>query len=300
MKKILLAFMAMTLFACSSEDTVPVDNENPNPVEECDNVFTGNVLLKSQAEVDAFAANGYCKIDGHLTIGDQALAGNFQSDITSIAGLSDLVEIKGLLVINHNPFLTTLNGLNNVKSIVAGIEMNDNKKLVDMKGLESLSRLGTGEFYAQVNISNNAMLVSFEGLENIGELSELFISNNPSLTSFNGFQNLKRLQSLVINGNNSLTSLSHLSGLTTFRPNPDMATDGRFQINNNTALQSMDGFQNITQFEGFIVIQNNGSLANYCQLSNVLNIGVFNSATVIANNLFNPTVEDIIAGNCSQ
>jgi protein phosphatase 1 regulatory subunit 7 len=401
MKKLLFAFIAFTMLACSSDDSAPANpnNGNPNPEnpnpenpnpEECTNVYTGNVWLKTQAEVDAFAANGYCKIDGQLSIGSKSFSDPTISDITNISGLAGLKEVNGIVLIKNNPQLTSLEGLNNLKRIggylaimynngltnlnglsslaliqsayTFGLRIESNNALVSLEGLENVQEVSYLDIISNpllqnfqglnglkkvtqlfVFAENNALssfqglenletvhncafnqgqftsfeglnalknvnklslfdcnnLVSFEGLENIEVLLSLEVESCDALESFNGLQNMKKISNLSITSNSSLATLTHFSGLTSFFKSPDVMNNN-FHIGNNGALESLDGLQNLTQFEGTLLIRWNGALDNFCALSNVLPTAVLDTNSAINNNLYNPTVQNIIAGNCSQ
>lgn len=431
MKKLLFAFMAVTLFACSGDDSTPVDPnngnpnpENPNPVEVCDNVYNGNVELSTQEELDAFAAHGYCKINGKLSIGFRIedVGGDGEeivpiySTITSLAGLSTIRQITGGLQISGNPLLPNLEGLNNLKSVGAGLGIGNNTQLVDISALSSLTELSQTNIFGSLYIQDNPVLPNLHGLENIKSAYDVIVENNwalqdfqglnglekvhqmftvadntamtsfqglnslkevalsfgvsgsnallsldgldsletvnmlsvgyctgltslgaapqlknvtilslynlPSLvslealtnveqiasiyithctalTSLNGLQNVKEVGNLQISNNNSLTSLSQLSGLTTVKPSPDYL-ENNFWIYNNDAIQSLDGLQNIIQFEASLSISKNDGLSDFCALSTILSTAVLNDPAYIANNLYNPTVQDIASGNCSQ
>jgi len=76
---------------------------------------SGTVVLKTQAEVDAFASTGISHIDGHLIIGEaNAYAG--LDTIKNLNGLAGLIEISGNLVIKNSFGGTSLEGLSKLES----------------------------------------------------------------------------------------------------------------------------------------------------------------------------------------
>lgn len=74
----------------------------------------GDVILSSQAEVDAFVADypNCTEIAGNMLIG--SLTDN--TDIIDISGLSPLTAIEGSLSIDSNVSLTSLTGLDQLTS----------------------------------------------------------------------------------------------------------------------------------------------------------------------------------------
>lgn len=404
MKKLFFAFLAMTMFACSSDDSAPVnpDNQNPeNPTPTpCSKVYNGNVVLSTQAEVDAFAAKGYCTIKGNIMIGPRVEAVGegedmeiivIDSDITSIAGFSSFIKIEGSLTISENLLLTSINGLNNLESISGSLSIQHNSALAELTPLSSVKYVGINNSFGDLVIRNNDALTSLQGLQSIEEVDDFFIenndhlqnlnglnglknvnvmfglANNPELSSFqglenlqyvksfvisscgfynfdgmgniegissltlsylpnlvsieglqaitemdsfkiiacdalqscNGVQNIKTLGNLIISGNDSLATLSHFSGLTTLSTSP-FYSENKFEISSNDALQSLEGFQNITIFKAELYVYGNDELKDFCSLTSLLNVGVFIQPAYIADNLYNPTVAEIVAGNCSQ
>ena len=74
----------------------------------------GDVRLTTPEEVEAFAARGIGKIEGNLVIGK--LAGSVKEDsLTSIAALSALKEVTGVVTINPTYRGTSLDGLQNLQ-----------------------------------------------------------------------------------------------------------------------------------------------------------------------------------------
>lgn len=75
---------------------------------------TGNVILSTQAEVDAFAATGVSIIDGNLTIG-KATASTAADTIRDLSGLSALRQVVHNITIHNTYAGTNLSGLANLE-----------------------------------------------------------------------------------------------------------------------------------------------------------------------------------------
>lgn len=70
---------------------------------------------------------------------------------------------------------------------------------------------------------------------------------------------------------------------------------GNLQIIDNPILSNLSSFSSLTTIEGGnISIQNNRNLVNFCSLGDI--VGTINST--ISDNGFNPTFDEILAGNC--
>lgn len=74
----------------------------------------GNILLLTQADVDAFAKSGSTVIDGNLVIGSAATA-DPKTAIVSLEGLKSVKEVKSQIIINNSFSGTDLKGLENIE-----------------------------------------------------------------------------------------------------------------------------------------------------------------------------------------
>ncbi|WP_440880415.1 hypothetical protein [Tenacibaculum sp. C7A-26P2] len=319
-----------------------------------EDVFNGNVLLKNQEDVDAFALNEYRVINGKIDI--------FQGDdpgtpITDLSNLNTLEEIHGDLSITANGELTTLNGLNNITTAETCAIFN-NPNLKNISALQNISTLKSisVKFNPKITslncfsnitilegfceITENNSLTSLNGLNNItsitGNLSinqnqnlnnifdlnsittingALILQSNPNLINLNGLNNLQTLsKNLTIINNTNLFDINGLQNLSSF--------NGRIVINLNTNLQNLNGLVNLTSIEFLqilrcqslenlnaltnltsitdgLFIQKNNSLNDFCGLTPLVNNG-FSGSYSVENNLFNPSVDDITNGNCSN
>lgn len=322
----LFLFVTMFAFSCSSDDD--------GASTQCTNILKGEYIsLTSQAEVDAFAAHGYCGVKGILSIGKTE---EEPSDITDLSGLATLVHIDGYIAIHDNPNLVNLQGLHNIIMMTAlGLERND--ALVNLNGLTSLRLLTKGlslrynkslesleglgpitEMEAfgalsnpklrslealsniqikggQILIGVNKLLTNLKGLEKTTEVGSVSILYNDALQSLEGLQNLHSVSDISIDANSSLLSISHLSGLTTITNN--LFAESSLSIGGNDILTSLNGLQNIINFKGKIRIEFNYKLKDFCALKNVVEYATFFS---VIYNAFNPTAVDVFSGNCSR
>ena len=327
MKKILLACVAVLVFACSGDD-----NSQSND-ERC--IYKGNVTLKTQEEVDAFVSHGFCTVDGNLTIGDYYE--DPKSNINSLQGLSGITTVTGNVTVVSNSLLESLNGLQNIKD-VSKISVVSNHRLQDLKGFPSLdndaiveiaNNLGMATLeglnvekcksialYSNISLKNILALqnlqeikslrmqgngmINLEGLEAITQIEELMIDTNPNLVSLKGLDNLKRSDYFSIRSNHALVTLEHLSNFVAIG---DIESDMKihyFSIAENNNLESLHGLENLAYFLGNVFeINYNPKLHDFCALTNFFQLNTL-SHPDISDNAYNPTQSQISAGNCSQ
>lgn len=219
----------------------------------CDCIIDG-LTITSQSQIDNFKNiyPGCSVVQGHLVI-EEAVTGN----ITSLAGLNQLLEMEGLTIRN-------------------------NSNLMTLAGLENLSKIeGSG-----LNIYNNSSLTSMEGLNNLQTVAadDAVISDNPALSSLSGLENLAQVDNLIISNNNLLQDLTGLGGL--------MSIIG-FEISNNEALVSLAGLHpSIEQIVSLFLFDNSqlAELVNFNQpnIFSSININNCNSLTNV-NGLENVT-----------
>ena len=259
MKHLRLLLALSLVYACNSE---LLDREPE--IEACDGgTFVGEVRLTSQAEVNAFGANCYTKIDGLLHISNP---GEAPSDIHDLKPLSSLTEVFSTsditpkIYVVDNDSLTTLEGLQNIRK-ASGIWVTRCDRLTDLNGLRGLRELYGEGVFNDLIITKNDSLVSLEGLEGVSVVGSL---DNDASTF------------LAIQENQSLQNLDPLSNLE--------AVHGHIYIGGESSSSSYGG---------------NDSLTDLCGLSNLFNSNTYD-IVIIENNAYNPTVQDMLNGNCSQ
>lgn len=180
---------------------------------------------------------------------------------------------------------------------------------LDLTPLRSLERIEN-----TLIITDNPTLESLEGLHNINWLGELFIQDNPSLKNLDGLRGLRDIAYEVPNPTNGLessiwirnnASLENIDGIN------QVPSATHITIANNPSLQNLDGLQSIIENEYLRTdigcdsqpyvppYCGNESLTDLCGLRNLFVNGTYDYVR-IAGNAFNPTIQDIIDGNCSE
>lgn len=236
MKKLLLATLAMLAIACSSDDET-------KDLYECNNVYVGDVVLRSQAEVDAFAANDYCSVQGNMVIGSKN--DDELSDIVSLVRLMSLKGVKGNLDIANNPQLESLEGLNNMVEVFQ-FNISNNAVLKNLQGLKSLVHLGA------FTLEKLPLLTSLEGLENVKKIEVLSIAYNEKLISLQGFKNLTYSYLTQIHDNDALLTLKGAEQL------KEVAY---LQVYRNRSIADFEGIEGVSKIMEVVISENDGLLS---------------------------------------
>ncbi len=219
------------------------------------------ITLGSQEDIDNFSTNySTCtEIEGKLTIGSV-----FQPtpEITNLAGLSQLTKVGGLEVVNTG--LTDLEGLGNLTEIDGVLHVRMNPNLESFSGLSAVKKIN-----GTLSIVDNPKIIDFLGLKGLEKCAGIFIEGNALLQSFNGLENLKDIGynlvggigQIVIKLNNSLTNLNGLIHVAPSTIGLNTMTGYDVEIHDNPSLTgcAIDNLCEYLDYTGIEVqIQNNG------------------------------------------
>lgn len=230
--------------------------------------------------------------------------------LSNLEGLSNLKNIGSSLFLNKNYSIPNLDWLSNLTSIDHGLSIGFSPLITSLNGLSNLIYLGD-----HLSLTHNDSLNDLSGLQNLtATLGRLSITENNSLTTLDGLQNLTFTTSLLIYGNNALTDLSPLLNTTSLSggfeiSQNDSLTDLNFLNNltnlgssslilHNINLESLNGLSNLTEAGLYFYVRNNDRLTDFCELQHAFTVGG-NTSFDASGNLYNPTKQDIIDGNCS-
>ncbi len=181
---------------------------------------------------------------------------------------------------------TKVAGHLNIGSTGGPSELDD---IVNLKGLEQLTSIDEGLW-----IGGNASLLSLKGLENLTHIGgTLAIRDNTLLTNINALENLTYVGLVLeFSGNDNLESLSGLENLTSTE---------LLKIRSNKSLENLKGLDNLNFIKIGTIIDYNEKLTNFCAIADVINSDGFDGYfSGYGGNAYNPTIEDIKAGRCSQ
>ena len=297
------------------------------------NIFEDEVVLTTQKEVDDFGANNYSEITEGLKISgeyvttqdpikninalkaltkvDRHLSIIKNDNLSDVNGLANLQEVDGLMIIDRNNIIRNLDSLSNLTT-TKGFNINSNTLLESITGLKNLTEVEylycvKNESLTSLNGLQNlktieslkierSALENLDGLEGITELSYgVVIYVNDKLLNINGLKNLTYLgeeDDSEIASNKLLTNIDGLANLTEI--------DSELDIYSNESLTNLDGLSSLTKFDnGALDVFNNIKLSNFCSLTNFFKANNHTHFSVYGN-AYNPTIQDIIDGKCSQ
>ncbi|ULC58118.1 hypothetical protein MBM09_09315 [Flaviramulus sp. BrNp1-15] len=273
------------------------------------NIYDGRVILRTQQEVDDFVSNHYTEITDWLIIGTE----DIMSDITDLGGLQTLVTVTGSLFVSHNFDLETTHGLQNISNDLNAIAIVDNTLLYDLSGFSSINKLlsyinivdnpeittldafsnmTNGINNVNVEITNNDKLVDIDGLSQL-DLFSVYIRENEILSNIDliNSSDSNTLGQLYILNNPSLNDFSPLSNITLIK--------GSLTIGYSN-LTNLDDLNNLNRTFGDVNIWHNSTLTDLCGLQNIVQNDNIDGEYNVHNNAYNPTLQNINDGNCSN
>lgn len=276
--------------------------------KEENKTYNGNVILTTQKELDEFGSRNYEVIQGNLQIG---IVGDIKeaADIISIKALSSLKRIESDLVISYTS-LNSTEGLKNLEHIGGDFRFSHNDRIEEIRGLTNIEFLGGGivigfnhmlneirdleHFNSSIKslgILDNQRLKRIYGLQNITSIEgHLNIYRNPDLENIDFLKNITSVSgSFNITLNNSLTDLGELKL---------ESIGGSLVIQQNRVLNNLDGLANLSNVTYGIEIFANAELTDFCGISNALE--KFDGILKLSTIEFEPTKEEILAGNCAM
>ncbi len=230
-----------------------------NDVEE-ENIYYGDIELKSQFDVNEFGANNFTNISGSLHI--NSYFGNEETIITDLSPLNSIKTVGNHFTVFGYDILN-FDGIN-IESVGGNIFINYCTSLTNIDGLSSITSVLGG-----LELSSNPLIVNVDGLNNINSLGgDLIFSSNDNLSNIEGLNNLQ-----------------HVGGKLGFYGVDD--------------LSNLEELNNLQYVGGDMTFYGNDFLFNFCGISSLLiNNGLIGEYRA-ENNAYNPSQQDIIDGNCS-
>ncbi|WP_421918403.1 hypothetical protein [Marinifilum sp.] len=254
----------------------------------------------------------------------------YGTNITSLKGLENFTSIYNISI-ESCPKLVNLEGFNNVTSITflrisnnaaltdldalnsltwcSGISIIDNAMLKNINGLSNVSN------HTSVELYRNPVLQNVDGLKGIEECSTMIISENEILENIDGISSLKKVNNiLTIGHNNNITNINALSGLTEIGTSISIQHNAKLDdisgLSNLTTIgehlsilynniSNLDALTNLKTLKGDLWIQGNTNLNDFCGLKTLATEGEIGGSISISENKYNPSMDDIKAGDCS-
>ena len=232
--------------------------------------IVGNIILRTQSEVDAFPAN-ITQLRGGIVIGPDADA----DPITNLNALSALREIGHLTVkktaslnelVTFNSTTTTKTGLGALQTIrgnlIIGSQNRGNTGLDSLGYFDELTSIG-----GDINIGYNTSLSrigTFSALDAIGGFVN--IRDNAALQTLGNFSALDSIESILSVYNNLV--LNALGDFSTLEK-----IGGSFSVGKSPVLLSLGNFPALTQIGGFLSVNNNENLISLGKFPLLKSIG---------------------------
>ena len=235
---------------------------------------SGDVTLKTQAEVDAFVAINKGKqlqITGNLNIGVPNFYDNQTNDITSVAGLSNITSVFGRIFFNkinvtEASFLNTITAVGSIWISSGGFTSLSFNNLKSFSGsfiIDALSNLTRVSINAltdvgEVRFTSCPLLTDLSFLNSITTANAIRVDGlgvssitMDNLTSLAGSSALST--AIWISNNNSLTKVSFRSLKTIVPPSLNLGYYG-IDITDCPLLSNLD-FSSLTSVGGKIVLK---------------------------------------------
>lgn len=250
---------ALSLNSQAEVDAFAVDNPN------CE-VFEGSLTIDSHEDDPITNLDGLSCINtitGYLLI-------SHCSELADIEGLSNLKSVGNYLKVQDNDELLNLDGLSALKQVGGYMSISYNAKLLNTEGLANLE-----DSIGNISLFRNRDLLSFELPNAITSIGNLYIKENESLgyisganaclkadtisieqnfgmISISGFESLEELDEISIIQNSGQFELSGFSSLKT--------VSGNFLISDNLGLESIFGFEQLQMISGTTFIIGNNEI----------------------------------------
>ncbi|MBQ4915913.1 choice-of-anchor D domain-containing protein [Maribacter sp. MMG018] len=295
--------------------------ENLNGLENL-NVTNSIQMVSNIALTNVDALKSITKLTGYLNLlGNRSLKqiDGFQNiteigknvriknnpKLENIDGLSGLTSIATDFEMIYNPLVETLDGLSNLTS-VSLIRLQDNESLYDYCGIVDLLKNKGNEIHFTVSLNETSYNkynpsqgeLVWGNVECRGDVPPGTYHGAVKISTESDIEKFVSKGYTVIDGSlhiysSRITNLDFLSEITTVTGYIDIW---------NTALTNLDGLAHMTHIPR-ISISENEMLSNYCGISTLAQNGSFqrgDGAFFIYDNLFNPSLEDVQNGECSQ
>lgn len=231
------------------------------------NVFTGDVTISTQTEMNAFfnSSNGnkWTKVTGNLTINGNSLT----DPITSFCNLSSLTEVGGHLTIQQ----FTRNGNPTELSQLAPLKKVGRLSIITNPSFESISLPGLTDVTGSLMIRNNRFVKTIQAanLASVGggqfmivrnhRAENIQFSNNASSFTLNSFAQPSNVD-IQSNGDSTSNPLSM-----DFKKITSVAQHFIFNNNKNSGVSNFDNiFTGLSSVGGNLTITNNSSVAKCC------------------------------------
>ncbi len=238
-----------------------------------DLIATAHLRIENNDGLRSFAG-----LENVNVLGDLIVAGN--PDLTSIEGLEG-TKSAGRVELTDNPALRTVVGLSNLLEVRGDLLVEGNTVLPDLRGLSRMEAVG-GTF----TIRDNAALPNLTGLDRFKAARGMAVSANPAMTTLTGARDLLVVAALEISDNPRLTSssmdltdvgdlnIARNAALTKIGFPRLKRAQGSVTIEGNPSMIDIDGFSGLfLAIDKVLTVRNNANLGQATGLQVIKAIG---------------------------
>jgi hypothetical protein len=250
------------------------------------------------ANLDGFASLE--NVDGDLVISNANIPG-VSIKLKTIDGFNKLTAVRfslalenaagsGDRLVGYDGPLNSIKGFKNLKTVGAALNIGG-KNLTDISGFSNLESVGQDLRIIATGLTG---LEGFAKLYSSGlnENRLIYIFDNTKLASLKGLASITNIVGIAIVRNAGLKDLQGLEKVKSMK--------NGITINGNNKLVNIDGLAEVQGATTGINITENIALTSLCGISKLVKGGGNTGSYTVSANAYNPTVDDIKAGNCSR
>jgi hypothetical protein len=239
----------------------------------------GSDLINPSLEMlREFHESGYNTVEGDIVL-------DSVSGLENMLYFSNLHTIAGDLLIRGNNSLSSLEGMHRLKAVTGDLVIMDCDQLLQVGYIGFLNTV-SGNLRIEGN--ENLFRIAMPGLDKVD--GDVYLGGQEYLTFQLDFSSLQKISgSLILAGTflPDMTGFSHIREI------------GHNLILDGNELIALAGLESLEFVEGRAEITDNPELVDLCGIRNLLSRGTGGLQVVIDGNAYNPSVQDIQAGNCS-
>jgi len=254
---------------------------------------------------DCYALTSLEGLQNINEVGRLSIKKNF--NLEDLQGLRGVKQVTDRLILYQNSKIVSMEGLNLLEYVGERLQIDNLNSLTSLNGLESLRTVGT-----ELRLYYNDSLVSLEALSNLQSVDELIIRSNEMLNSLSGInldvientfwlesRSLVNFSGITATATSALLNIGYCDQLTSFSGLETLVEAGPIYINQNKSLVNLEGLDGLRSVNNFIQITDNTILSDFCNLSDLVNIGGFSGDWNVSSNLLNPSLLEMQNGNCN-
>ncbi|NQY06142.1 MAG: hypothetical protein HRT68_08170 [Flavobacteriaceae bacterium] len=258
-------------------------------------IYSGDIILSNQEEIDIFGLYGYTEIDGCLEVKDP----NNQFGTAFVSSLAPLVNLEKASCINiSSSGLTSLNGLQGLISVDSFLISDSD--LINIDAITTITEINEFSIVAPsltslAPISNFSTLTilglrcninDLSDIENLTNIEHFYMNTCNAVTSLDGIQNFNALNQIGLFYCDGLTNTNELvnsdllnkisifscDALTSVSISSNVTSIDRFNLSTSDLVTSLNGFENVSSINRF-EINNCDGLATLPNFSNLTTLG---------------------------